>query len=244
MSITLVGMPRAIGYIRVSTEEQARGGFSLLDQESKLRKYADLHELNLIDVIADEGASAKTLKRPGIAKALEVLRNRQAEGLLIAKLDRLTRRLKDWSTLIDDYFSDKGGCKLHSVNDHVDTSNATGRMMLNIIVTIAQWERETISERTADGLRKKRELNERCGNVRYGFDLDLTGPVNKRGGVARLVENPEEQAAIAMMKALREDGESLRAIAEVLEKNGIKTKEGLTKWSAEAIRRILAWKAA
>ncbi|WP_422923708.1 recombinase family protein [Singulisphaera sp. PoT] len=244
MTMTLVGMPRAIGYIRVSTEEQARGGFSLLDQESKVRKYADLHELNLIDIIADEGASAKTLKRPGIAKALEVLRNRQAEGLLIAKLDRLTRRLKDWSSLIDDYFSEKGGCKLHSVQDHVDTSTATGRMMLNIIFTIAQWERETISERTRDGLKIKRRANERCGNVRYGYDLEIGGPVNKRGGAARLVENVEEQAAIATMKALREDGASLRMIAEVLEKNGIKTKEGLTKWSAEAIRKILNWKVA
>jgi DNA invertase Pin-like site-specific DNA recombinase len=252
--IATAKMPDVVGNIRVSTEEQAKEGISLIEQEMKVTKYCDLHDLHLVEITRDEGVSGKTLARPGIQEALAMLRDGRAGGLVIAKLDRLTRRLKDWTTLIDEYFGEKiivrggrgrgltrDGYKLHSVNDHVNTATPNGRLMLNLVFTIAQWERETISERTRNGLRTKMGMEERVGAVRYGFDLDLTSDMNKRDQPGRLVLNPVEQERIAMMRALRDDGASLRAVCAALEQAGIETKDGRKTWHPDTVRKILKW---
>ena len=91
---------RAIGYLRVSTEEQANSGLGLEAQEKRVRQYAELYELELVDVIVDAGASGKTLERAGLARALEVLDRGDAGALLVAKLDRLTRSVLDLGVLL------------------------------------------------------------------------------------------------------------------------------------------------
>src|SRR5437773_1253415 len=106
---------RTVGYVRVSLEKQADGGLSLEAQEARLRAYADLYGLNLVSVVSDAGASAKTLERPGLATALTMLETRQADALLVAKLDRLTRSVKDLGTLVDGYFA-SGKSALMSVS--------------------------------------------------------------------------------------------------------------------------------
>ena len=91
---------KVIGYTRVSTEEQATNGQSIGAQRAKLEGYAKLYDLDLVAVIEDAGVSAKTLNRPGLRKALEMLRKGEADGILIAKLDRLTRSVGDWQELL------------------------------------------------------------------------------------------------------------------------------------------------
>ncbi len=140
---------RVILYARVSTEEQASAGVSLDAQAAKLTAYANLYELEPVETIVDAGESAKSLNRPGLQRALAMLRSGQVDGIVVLKLDRLTRSIADWQTLIDGYFSERAGKQLFSVCDSVDTRSASGRMVLNIMLTIAQWERETIGERTA-----------------------------------------------------------------------------------------------
>jgi site-specific DNA recombinase len=222
-----------VGYPRVSSEEQAKEGLSLGVQVEKLEKYCDLHELNLIAIIPDEGVSAKTMDRPGWNRIRAMMESGQADGVAVVKLDRLTRSLGDWVLLIDHYFGDKRKLKLHSVTDHIDTATANGRMFLNFIIMVAQWEREVISERTRDVLQSKIARGERTGKLLFGYDLDYSGPLNlnkkgeprldKQGKTlpVRLVENPAEQAVIRQMCALRGQGVSLRGIAAVLEELGI-----------------------
>jgi len=219
-----------IGYIRVSTEEQATNGQSLDAQRAKLEAYAALYDLQLVGIIVDAGASAKSLNRPGLQDALAQLRRGAADGLVIAKLDRLTRSVGDWQRLIDGYFGEKAGKQLFSVADSIDTRTAAGRLVLNVLLSVAQWERETIAERTADALQHKIRKGERCGKVRFGYDLAADGRT--------LVAVPTERDAIRLMQELRADGRTLRDIADELNRRGIETREGGT-WKHTTVARIL-----
>ena len=166
---------KAIGYIRVSTDEQAREGISLAAQEAKIRAYCDLYDLDLVRVVVDAGVSAKTLHRPGLGEALAALDGGEAEALVIAKLDRLTRSVADWGTLIDRYFAKR--CALLSVADQIDTRTAAGRLVLNVLVSVAQWEREAIGERTVAALAHKKTLGEHVGAPAFGYRVEGTGLV-------------------------------------------------------------------
>ena len=92
---------KALGYVRVSTEEQAELGVSLEAQQVKLTAYASLYDLELVEVIVDAGVSAKSFHRPGLQRALSLLRKGKAQGLLVAKLDRLTRSMRDLGALVE-----------------------------------------------------------------------------------------------------------------------------------------------
>lgn len=222
---------KAVGYIRVSTEEQATGGISLAAQRDKLEAYAKLYDLELVAVLEDAGQSAKTLNRPGLQAALAMLRRGEADGLIIAKLDRLTRSVADWQYLIDEFFGERAGKQLLSVADSIDTRTAAGRLVLNVLLSVAQWEREAIAERTRDALQHKIRRGERCGEVRFGFDLGADG--------ITLVPNADEQEAIAIIRELREAGQTLRQIATKLTALGIRTKKGHRKWTHTAVGKIV-----
>jgi DNA invertase Pin-like site-specific DNA recombinase len=231
---------KVIGYVRVSTEEQADKGVSLDAQEAKVRAYAALHDLDLVDVVVDAGGSAKSLKRPGLQRALGMLKTGQAAGLVVAKLDRLSRSVRDWNNLIDGYFGESAGKTLMSVADSIDTRTAAGRLVLNVLMSVAQWEREAIGERTRDALRHKQARGERTGAVPFGYVLDAADGRRSRGGrPVALVEDPHEQEAIRLMVEFRDSGLSCRAIAAELNLQGIKTK-GNGRWHETTVRRVLA----
>ena len=221
---------KAVGYIRVSTDKQADHGISLEAQHAKLTAYAALYDIELVDIIIDAGASAKTLKRPGLTKALSMLVKGSASALLVAKLDRLTRSVKDLGILVDKYFlSDK--ITLLSVADSIDTRTAAGRMVLNILGTVAQWERETISERTSEAMAHLKSQGRKTGgDLPYGFALAADGKT--------LVVDADEQEWIALIRTHRQQGLSLRAIASILEREGIRTRKN-TVLSVSQICRIL-----
>jgi site-specific DNA recombinase len=225
---------RVIGYTRVSTDEQAAGGSSLQAQEQKIRLYCELHGHELLRVTTDAGASAKTLDRAGLADVLAELRSRQgvADGIVIAKLDRLTRSLRDWTALIDEFFGDRPRTRrsLFSVSDSIDTSSASGRLILNVLMTVAQWERETIGERTRDTLQAKIARGERVGKVRFGGRLAADGRT--------LDPDAAERSAIARMAAWRASGASYREVCRRLDEAGVPTKEG-GAWRPATVRRIL-----
>lgn len=222
---------RVILYSRVSTAEQATDGISLEAQQAKMEAYAGLYDLEIVESVVDPGESGKTLNRPGLQRALELLRNGEADGLIITKLDRLTRSVSDWQILIDSYFNEKAGKQLFSVNDSIDTRTAAGRLVLNVLLSVAQWEREAIGERTKVALQHKISKGERCGKVRFGHDLERDGKT--------LVENAKEQDAIQLMRRLREQGCSYRGIADRLTARGIETKEAKPNWTHTAVRNII-----
>jgi site-specific DNA recombinase len=144
---------RAVGYVRVSTSQQADHGSSLEVQEAMLRRHAELRGLELIRIEVDAGASASSLERPALQRALASLDSFEASALLVVKLDRLTRSVRDFCTLVDTYFKD-GTNVLLSVNESVDTSNAMGRMILSILMSVAEWEREAAAQGER-GLRRR-----------------------------------------------------------------------------------------
>jgi len=159
---------KAIGYIRVSTEEQAKEGISLDSQTEKIQSICKAKEWNLIEIITDQGVSAKDLKRDGVQKLLKLATAEKFDMLVIYRLDRLTRNIRDMGYLTQDVF-DRHDIAFSSIRESFDTSTATGRLMLNLIGSIAQWERETIAERTRDSLRFKKSRLEHYGPVPYGF---------------------------------------------------------------------------
>lgn len=196
--------PRIVAYLRVSTEQQADNGNSLEVQHAKIAQYAALYELDIVAVEIDAGESAGSLERPGLKAALARLERFEAEGLLVVKLDRLTRSVRDLCDLVDNYFKD-GTCRLMSVSESVDTATASGRLVLNILVTVSQWEREAAAERTTAVMRHLKAQGRFCGGeTPYGYTV-VEG---------LLVEHPEEQAIILKARALKAEGKSLRAIAK------------------------------
>ena len=191
---------RAVGYIRVSTSEQAQEGLSLAAQEERIRGYCTAKGWRLIRVYRDEGASGKTLDRPGIQSLIRDLKADGVDVVVIVKLDRLTRSVRDLGRLIEDLFD---GRSLASVEESLDSSTANGRMVINLLGTVAQWEREINSERTSAVLRFKRERGEWVGRVPYGFRIE--------GG--RLVEDPEAMTTIRAIKRAYRRGRSVRELA-------------------------------
>ncbi len=222
---------RAIGYVRVSTEEQATDGVSLAAQEAKVRAYAALYEIELVEVVIDAGQSAKTLDRPGLQRALAALKSGKVDGLVVAKLDRLTRSVADLAGLLDGYFGERAGRQLWSVADAIDTRTAAGRMVLNILMSVSQWEREAIGERTRDALQHKKSKGERVGKVPFGFDV--------AGDGVSLIPNAREQEVIGLIRRLRGDGHSLREIAAELNAQGITRKQGATRWDYQFVAKLL-----
>lgn len=209
---------KVIGYVRVSTEEQANSGVSLAAQTAKLRAYAELYDVELLEVIEDAGQSAKSLNRPGIQRALQLLRTGAAQGLLVAKLDRLTRSVVDMGNLIAEHFGEKGASLL-SVSDQIDTRSAGGRLVLNVLMSVAQWEREAIGERTKEALAHKKA---------QGATL----------GAPALGTTPDEIETIRYATALRAQGLTLQAVADRLNTEGRRTKRG-GAWYPTTVANVL-----
>jgi site-specific DNA recombinase len=226
---TIPTRTKAIGYIRVSTDKQVDHGISLEAQKAKLEAYAALYDIDLVEVIVDAGVSAKTLERPGLQQALGMMKKGTANALLICKLDRLSRSVKDFATLIEKYFaSDK--FTLLSVTDSIDTRSAAGRLVLHVLMSVAEWERATISERTTEALAHKKACGERTGGIPYGFTVAADGKT--------LVPDAAEQDVIVAIRSYRQEGLSLRRICAIVHRQGIRTRKG-TAFSVTQICRIL-----
>lgn len=223
---------KVIGYVRVSTEEQAQSGLGLESQRAKIEAYCELYGHELVEVITDAGFSAKNLNRPGVQAALTALDTGKANGLIIFKLDRLSRSVSDMGSLITKYFDDKAGKALLSVSDQIDTTTAGGRLVLNVLMSVAQWEREACGERTAAAL----DARANRGDIKGG-----AAPIGKRWNEdKRHEENQEEAAAVELIQELRETGLSMRAIVDELNRRGVPVVRKGSKWHLTTIHRILS----
>ena len=222
----------AIGYARVSTDRQADKGVSLEAQQEKIRAMAVVHGAELADVIVDSGESAKTLARPGIERLLALVDTRAVDLVIVAKLDRLTRTVRDLADLLERF--QRRGVGLVSVAESLDTQSAAGRLVLNIMASVSPWEREAIGERTRDALSHKRSNGERIGNVPLGYRLASDG--------IHIEEDPQEQAVLKKILHLRSRGCTLREIAQKLNAQKIKTRAA-SAWRHQYVARILGERA-
>ena len=157
-------------YIRVSTEEQAKEGFSIKAQKEKLTTYSKLNNWNNITYYIDDGLSGKNInERPNIIKLINDVKNRNINNVLVYKLDRLTRSVKDLINLIEIF--EINNCSFNSITEKLDTSTAVGRMFIKIIGTFAEFERENLAERISLGYEQKtKEGNYTNTNGVYGYD--------------------------------------------------------------------------
>lgn len=222
-------MPRSriVAYIRVSTDKQAEHGVSLDVQRAKVEQYAALYDLDLVAIELD-ALTAKTTARPALMRALAMLDDGAADGLLVVKLDRLTRSVRDLGDLIERYFGPRGAA-LFSVSENVDTRTAAGRLVLNVLASVGQWEREAIGERTSVAMQHKRVIGETTGTAPYGFRV--------AGDGVHLVEDAAEQRALTLVRALRAEGLSLRAIGHRLTAAGCNPRTG-DRWHPQTVARI------
>lgn len=221
----------ALGYIRVSSQDQADSGLSMEAQRARIEGQAAANGWTLIGIYEDAGISAKTLDRPGLQAALKKLK--PGRVLLALKLDRLTRSVRDLYDLTK--LIDEAGADWACVQEKFDTTTATGRLILAIMVQLSQWERETISERTISALGVKKTKGERLGTTPLGFRT-----VTDEDGVTRVEVDEDEMQTVALVRQLHDEGRglSLRKIARVMEAGGHKTKRG-GKWGAETVSRLL-----
>lgn len=221
-------MKKAIGYVRVSTEDQAREGVSLDAQGAKVKAWADLNEYELTGLYTDAGISGKRAdNRPGLQEALQSVS--KGDALVIYSLSRLARSTRDTLDIAD--LLTRKGADLVSISEKIDTTTAAGKMVFRMLAVLNEFERDQISERTRTALQYKKAKGEKTGgDVPYGFDLGTDG---------HLVKNKMEQRAIDLIGELKAKGYSLRAIARELKAKGYRTKRGKATWNPKTISTIL-----
>ncbi len=205
---------RVLAYVRVSTEEQRGSGAGLAAQRAAILAECKRRGWHLVDVIEDAGYSAKDLKRPGVQIALEALKSGTADALVVAKLDRLSRSMLDFTALMAT--AQKQGWALVALDCAVDTTTPAGEAMANVLATFAQFERRLISQRTKDALAAKK-----AQGVRLGRPRQLSRKV-----INRILRE-------------REQGKTLAAIAEGLNREGVATAQGGAKWYPSSIAAVL-----
>lgn len=217
----------AIGYVRVSTEEQATEGVSLEAQRNRIAAWCELNGYRLAEVFIDAGISGKRAdNRPALQAALSAVK--AGGALVVYSLSRLARSTKD--TIAIGERLERTGADLVSLSERIDTTTAAGKMVFRMLAVMAEFERDVIAERTTTAMRHKRAQGERVGRVPFGFDLDADGVTLRR--------NEAEQRVLAVVAELRGRGMTLRGIADELTRRGIPTKSGATRWTHSTIQRL------
>ena len=217
---------KAIGYIRVSTEEQASEGVSLDAQRAKVRAWAELNGYPLAAIYEDAGISGTKTDRPGLAAALDALA--KGDALVVYSLSRLARSTRH--TLDISERLEKAGADLVSLSEKIDTTSAAGRMVFRMLAVLAEFERDQISERTSAALQFKRAKGQRVGSIPYGYRLAEDG--------CTLEAHGPEQNVISQARGLRDAGLSLRNIADELARLGFSARNG-SVFAATQVQRML-----
>ena len=219
---------RLIGYIRVSTEDQAKEGQSLSIQDMQLHRYCDLYDHELVDVIVDDGVSASMPleKRHGGSQLIDRLRDREADGFVVQRLDRAFRITTDGLATAENFKAQRLG--IHSVNEHIDTASPMGYYFLTLLLANAQLERDRISERATEVSNGLREQGKAYGPTPYGC--------TRRGDkLYRDAKTWGIRNRIIEMK----DTLSLRAICAQLEAEHIAAPSGGRYWHPSTLKGII-----
>jgi DNA invertase Pin-like site-specific DNA recombinase len=219
-------MTRVAVYMRVSTEDQAKEGFSLDAQKERLRSYCKARGWDIASEYVDDGQSGRDIRRPAYRRMLE--ERDQWDTILVVKMDRIHRNSRNFMEMMDDLRSWEK--EFSSVQESLDTSTAMGRFVVDIIQRIAQLESEQIGERVYMGMRQKASsVGGILGfNHPYGYDY-VNGELHRNEREAEIVEDVFEEVTT---------GKSTGVIAESLNNQGIPTKTG-KKWHKETIAKIL-----
>lgn len=207
-------VPRVIAYLRVSTEEQADSRLGLHAQRAAIERECGVRGWVDVEWVEDAGYSAKSLNRPGITAALRKLTRAEADCLVVAKLDRLSRSVHDLSGLL--ILAAREGWCIVALDSPVDTSTPQGLAMTQMLSVMAELERGLISQRTRDALAVKKAQGVKLGRPR-------TVP----------------QSVVTRILSERDAGRSYRAIAAALNADAVPTAYGGRSWHASSVHGIV-----
>jgi len=221
-------MKMAVGYVRVSTTEQANEGVSLAAQQKKIAAWSALNDVNVVQVFSETGSGKDMKHRPEVNKAIEFACQHKAT-LVCYSLSRLARSTRDFLKIVERLKD--CGATLALLNENIDCSSSMGTVVLTVLAALAQFEREQIADRTRDAFKYLRQQNVRI-SYKVPFGYKRKGP--------KLIPIQAEQDAIDLMKRLSAKKYSLRGICKALEKRGIKTKNNQSCWRPSAVHGILA----
>lgn len=203
---------RVIGYMRVSTDEQGDSGAGLAAQETTIRAEVERRGWELVDLRVDVASGRSLRKRDELGRALRDLAAGHADVLVVAKLDRLSRSVMDFAAIMETAKAE--GWSIRVLDLDVDMTTSMGELVANIMISLAQWERRVIGERTQAALKAVRARGTRVG---------------RRPGV--------DEETLRLIRLLRRGGHSWAKIAEALEHEGIPTAQG-GRWHAATVRRL------
>lgn len=213
-------------YMRVSTEDQAREGFSLPEQKERLEAYCKFNGYKIIEYYTDAGISAKTGNfRPEYDRMLEDGKEGKINMIIALKLDRITRSSKDWESLMD--YLEKFSVNIAFVNDDINTTTANGKMVSRIMMSVSQNEIERTSERTKIGL---------AGAIKQGH-IPHQAPLGYKHENKKLVVDPLTKDVVIRIFNLYYEGMSYQKISTLFNKEKVL---GKTNWRDSTITAILS----
>ena len=219
---------KAVIYCRVSTEDQAKDGFSLKAQKERLKSYCIAKEWDLRGEYIDDGYSGRSTNRPAYRRMMD--ERDKWDIMVVLKMDRVHRNSKNFTIMMEEL--NEWGKEFTSMQESFDTTTAMGRFVMDIIQRIAQLESEQIGERVYIGMMQKaKEGKGILGfNIPYGYDIHDS----------ELIINEDEADEVQKMYQKYLTGDSLRKISKDLFERGVLTKKGLRKWEPKTIQRILS----
>ena len=212
-------------YIRVSTEDQAREGFSLPEQEKRLRAMCEYKGYEIYKVYEDAGISAKTGNtRPAFEELLQDIRDKKCNTIVVLKLDRLTRSVYDWENILK--FLEENDAYLDCANDDINTTNANGKMISRILTSVSQQEIERTSERTKVGL---------SGAIKEGH-IPHKAPFGYKHVDKKLIPDEATKDQVIRIFNLYYQGNSYQTISNLYNKEKV---FGKTNWKDSTILKII-----
>lgn len=193
-------------YVRVSTQEQAKEGYSIGEQIDRLQKYAEIHDYVIVKIYTDAGMSGGNMERPALQEMIADIEAGKIDKVCVYKLDRLSRSQKDTMTLLEDIFlSNK--CDFESMTEKFDTATSFGRAMIGILSIFAQLERENIKERMSMGRDARIKKGKWKGGAHAPFGYDYEAALEK------LVINDYEAMIIKNLFESFTQGKTIGSIA-------------------------------
>ncbi|MFA5313022.1 MAG: recombinase family protein [Methanomassiliicoccales archaeon] len=219
-------MPKVAIYTRVSTDDQAKEGYSLDAQSERLAAYCEAQGWDVAAVYQDDGHSGRNTKRPAYQRMFE--EKDKWDIVLVMKMDRIHRNSKNFMIMMENL--EKWGKKFSSMNESLDTSNAVGRFVVDIIQRIAQLESEQIGERTYMGMRQKAETN----NGLMGFNA----PFGYRMEGGKLALDEEEWVHARGIFEMYMKGMGPVEISRALNEKGVHTRR-MNEWTTWSVSRLI-----
>lgn len=217
-------------YIRVSSQEQANEGYSVGEQEERLKSYCRAVSWTVYKVYIDPGFTGSNIKRPGLQELLRDAAAHRFDRVVVYKLDRLSRSQKDTLELIEDRFL-KNGIDFVSISENFDTSTPFGRAMIGILAVFAQLEREQIKERMQMGKMARAKEGKWCGGGVPPFGYNYIND--------QLVPDDIQKLHVMEMFNLAERGTSPAKISEIFSRKGYKCNMTAERWTDTMVRRML-----